>query len=98
VIHSLKSGRFGLQGQNLQCRVCGGDLFKEDMVMQEGIVKWFSEKKGCGFIRREEGKDLFVHISAINASGLKTLAERDRVSFDIEETPKGPQAKDVKTL
>ena len=63
--------------------------------MGEGIVKWFSEKKGFGFIEQENGQDLFVHFSAINMSGFKTLSEGDRVSFEVEENDRGPKAKNV---
>ncbi len=63
--------------------------------MAEGIVKWFSDKKGYGFIERESGKDLFVHYTAITMQGFKTLAQGDRVSFDIEESERGPEAKNV---
>ncbi len=63
--------------------------------MAEGIVKWFSDKKGYGFIERESGKDLFVHYTAITMEGFKTLAQGDRVSFDIEESDRGPEAKNV---
>ena len=63
--------------------------------MAEGVVKWFSEQKGFGFIEQENGKDVFVHHSAINGSGFKILAEGDRVSFDIEETDRGLKAKNV---
>ena len=66
--------------------------------MAEGIVKWFSEKKGYGFIEQEDGKDLFVHHSAIDMPGFKTLAEGDRVSFEVEETERGPAAKNVSKL
>jgi cold shock protein len=71
---------------------------KEGVVMAEGIVKWFNEKKGFGFIQKDEGGDVFVHFSAIQGSGFKTLAENQRVSFDIEEGPKGPAAANVKVL
>lgn len=66
--------------------------------MGEGVVKWFSERKGFGFIEQEEGQDLFVHHSAINMAGFKTLNEGDRVSFEIEESDRGPKAKNVTKL
>ncbi len=69
--------------------------------MAEGVVKWFNDKKGYGFIAREEeeeGKDLFVHHSSIEMTGFRTLAEGDRVSFDISETDRGPEAKNVKKV
>jgi len=64
----------------------------------EGVVKWFSDKKGFGFIEQENGEDLFVHHSGINMSGFKTLSEGDRVSFDVEESDRGPKAKNVTRL
>jgi len=66
--------------------------------MSNGIVKWFNERKGFGFIEQEEGADLFVHHSAINADGFKTLNEGDRVSFDIEQGQKGPAAVNVTVI
>ncbi len=63
--------------------------------MTEGIVKWFNDKKGYGFIEAEEGKDLFVHHSSIDMTGFKTLSEGDRVSFEVAETDRGPEAKNV---
>jgi len=64
----------------------------------EGVVKWFSERKGFGFIEQEDGQDLFVHHSAINMTGFKTLNEGDRVSFETEESDRGPKAKNVTKL
>ena len=66
--------------------------------MPEGKVKWFNDQKGYGFIEQDVGKDLFVHHTAITGEGFKTLAEGQRVSFEVEETPKGPKAKNVQKL
>lgn len=65
---------------------------------ESGTVKWFNASKGYGFISREEGEDVFVHYSAINAKGFRTLEEGQRVEFIIEETPKGLQAADVEVV
>ncbi|HPD58383.1 MAG TPA: cold-shock protein [Smithellaceae bacterium] len=66
--------------------------------MSEGKVKWFNERKGFGFIENEEGGDIFVHFSAIQNSGFKTLAEGQRVRFDIAKGKKGPEAENVKPI
>ncbi len=63
--------------------------------MAEGTVKWFSDRKGYGFIEQDDGGDLFVHHSSINMSGFKTLQEGDRVNFEVGEGTKGPAAQNV---
>lgn len=64
--------------------------------MSTGTVKWFNESKGFGFIAQDDGgADVFVHFSAIQADGFKTLAEGQKVSFEIKDGPKGPQAENV---
>jgi CspA family cold shock protein len=60
-----------------------------------GTVKWFNSSKGFGFIERENGKDVFVHYSAISGDGFRNLDEGQRVEFTVTEGPKGPQAQDV---
>lgn len=71
------------------------NFFVKEVGLAEGIVKWFNEKKGFGFIEVDESKDVFVHYSAISMPGFKTLSEGDRVTFEIEETERGPAAKNV---
>ncbi len=66
--------------------------------MAVGKVKWFNEVKGYGFITMEDGKDVFVHYSAITGDGFRTLKEEDPVQFDVNDSPKGPQAVNVVRL
>jgi cold shock protein len=71
---------------------------QEDHAMAHGTVKWFNEQKGVGFITQESGPDVFVHYSAIDASGFESLTEGDEVEFEVTQGPKGPQAQAVKEL
>jgi CspA family cold shock protein len=66
--------------------------------MFEGKVKWFDPKKGFGFIQRDEGDDVFVHFSSIEGDGFKSLEEGQKVTFEITDSDKGPQASNVKLV
>ena len=68
---------------------------KGGAIMTNGVVKWFNEKKGFGFIEQDDGPDVFVHHTGISGSGFKSLREGDRVTFDIQQGPKGPSAVNV---
>jgi CspA family cold shock protein len=66
--------------------------------METGIVKWFNNSKGYGFISREEGEDVFVHYSSIEGNGFKSLDEGDKVTYKVEQGNKGPQAVNVSVI
>jgi len=66
--------------------------------MTKGIVKWFNDRKGFGFIEQEDGVDVFVHHSAINSQGFRSLNEGDRVTFEVKQGPKGPAAENVSII
>ena len=76
----------------------GESFLKEVFALAEGTVKWFSDKKGYGFIAQENGQDIFVHFSSIEGEGFKTLSEGERVSFDMEDGERGPVARNVKKI
>ncbi len=71
--------------------------FKE-VEMARGIVKWFNDTRGFGFIQQEDGEDVFVHYTAISGEGFRSLKEGEEVEFEITEGPKGPQASNVVKL
>jgi cold shock protein len=66
--------------------------------MAQGTVKWFNDAKGFGFIQQDNGPDVFVHFSAISGDGFKSLAEGDRVEFDVIQGQKGPQSANVRRI
>jgi CspA family cold shock protein len=66
--------------------------------MAQGLVKWFNDAKGYGFITQEDGQDVFVHYSAIQATGFRSLAEGDKVEFEVTRGPKGLQASNVRKV
>jgi CspA family cold shock protein len=68
---------------------------KEGVIVANGTVKWFNEKKGFGFIESEDGTDVFVHFSGISSDGFKTLNDGDKVTFTVEDGQKGPSAVNV---
>jgi CspA family cold shock protein len=82
----------------VQSGASGAAPEEEGRALAQGIVKWFSNEKGYGFIEREEGDDVFVHFSAITMDGYKTLREGQRVEFEIVEGSKGLQAANVHAL
>jgi CspA family cold shock protein len=94
--------RFG----HLIAVVCSGDLKsgtkdcfnKEGVTMANGTVKWFNDRKGYGFIEQEDGPDVFVHHTGIEAKGFRTLNEGDQVTFEIEQGQKGLSAVNVKVV
>ena len=74
------------------------NILNGENTMATGIVKWFNDSKGVGFIEQENGKDMFVHHSAINGTGFKSLTMGERVTFDVVQGAKGPAAANVARL
>jgi CspA family cold shock protein len=83
-------------GANIPCRLDRKNKGAKEMA--QGTVKWFNDAKGFGFIQQDGGPDVFVHFSAIQGDGFKSLAEGDRVSFDVTQGQKGPQASNVRKV
>jgi len=89
----------GLPTDNKSAYQCRGRTAREGaMAVATGTVKWFNPQKGYGFISQENGPDVFVHHSAIQGEGYKSLEENQKVEFDVTEGPKGPQAANVKPV
>jgi CspA family cold shock protein len=78
-------------------RLPGAQLHQEEFV-PVGVVKWFNAEKGYGFISQESGPDVFVHFSAIQETGYRSLNENDKVEFEVSQGPKGPQAGNVRRI
>ena len=74
------------------------NILEEVDALGNGTVKWFNDKKGFGFIQQENGPDIFVHYSSITSTGFKSLAQGDRVTFEVEDGSRGPVAKNVVKL
>jgi len=77
---------------------CQAPLTEKELVVAEGTVKWFSNDKGYGFISQSDGEDVFVHYTAIQTDGYKSLEEGQAVEFEVTQGPKGKQASNVRVL
>jgi cold shock protein len=84
-----------LRGWTLSLKLLTFNESKEKVRMTDGVVKWFNDSKGFGFIEQENGPDVFVHFSGIGGDGFKSLNEGDKVTFEIEQGAKGPAAVNV---
>jgi cold shock protein len=79
-------------------RSCGKSVIEEQHTMEQGTVKWFNDAKGFGFLSRENGEDVFVHHTAIQSNGFRSLQEGQRVQFNVTKGPKGWQAENVQVV
>lgn len=93
----LRFVAFRTEGRSGECNLYGRPCRKE-LVVAEGTVKWFSNEKGYGFISQSDGEDVFVHFSAIQSEGYKSLQEGQAVEFDVTDGPKGKQASNVRPV
>jgi CspA family cold shock protein len=95
----MSAARFGVPAQSLPAASNAGAICCEGFVnMEQGTVKWFNDAKGYGFISRQNGEDVFVHFSAIESKGLRSLQEGQTVAFSVVKGPKGWQAEKVQAL
>jgi len=83
---------------NQRCYAKASEVIQESKAMPQGTVKWFNNKRGWGFIVKEDGEDIFVHYSAIKGDGFKSLTEGQHVKFEIEDGSNGPAAANVEPL
>lgn len=93
-----RCGHLGLHVPTAHTVWVGGPAFKEKTMPSQGTVKWFNAEKGFGFIAQDNGPDVFVHFSAIDSSGYRSLDENQRVEFEVTQGPKGPQADKVRPI
>jgi CspA family cold shock protein len=92
------AGKIHSSGWHPEAWDYGNYSYKGGVIVANGVVKWFNDRKGYGFIEQEDGPDVFVHHTGIKATGFRSLNEGDQVTFEIEEGPKGAHAVNVTVI